>query len=278
MAAVTAAIALVSRPKYQRSTSSSRTTPSKIKALKLFADVFKHRASLGYDTYDGLVEFDTETVLEYSQRVLNTELSRYVSAPLVSGTWVHEDHDTSVALLHWTVRNMLVKSVFNLTSGVVGLPNKLATLVDTRLEHTVTNVTDEGSSVSVTYSTAGAGEQTQTFDACVIATTAEPARALYPQMDENQRGLYVTTRYHRLGTSRGCSVTVSENDNDRSQNVIPLLWSFMWSNRTACLRSLRITGTAARAPRCDAYRAWPLLPEPRRSARPRGLASRDGAG
>ncbi|MBB3600599.1 protoporphyrinogen oxidase [Mycolicibacterium sp. BK556] len=174
--------------------------PAKIKALRLFADVFKHRASLGYDTYDGLAEIDTETVLDYSQRVLNTELARYISAPLVSGTWVHDDHDTSVALLHWTVRNMLVKSVFNLTSGVAGLPVKLATLVDTRLEHTVTNVTDSGSAVEVTYtSPAASGERTETFDTVVIATTAAPALSIYPQMDSNHRGLYETARYHRLG-------------------------------------------------------------------------------
>jgi hypothetical protein len=174
--------------------------PAKVKALKLFADVFKHRDSLGYDTYDGLAEIDTETVYDYSRRVLNEELSRYVAAPLVSGTWVHEDHDTSVALLHWTVRNMLVKSVFNLTSGVAGLPAKLSTLVDTRLEHPVTNVTDNGSTVEVTYrSPASKGDQTEIFDTAVIATTAQPAVAMYPQMDENHRGLYESARYHRLG-------------------------------------------------------------------------------
>jgi protoporphyrinogen oxidase len=174
--------------------------PAKFKALKLFADVFKHRASLGYDTYDGLAEIDTETVYNYSRRVLNEELLRYVSAPLISGTWVHDDQDTSVALLHWTVRNMLVKSVFNLTSGVAGLPTKLATFVDTRLEHTVVNVTDNGSTVEVTYSSPSSkGEQTEAFDTAIIASTAQPALAMYPQMDENHRGLYETARYHRLG-------------------------------------------------------------------------------
>jgi protoporphyrinogen/coproporphyrinogen III oxidase len=165
----------------------------------LFADVFKHRASLGYDTYDALAQIDNETVYDYCHRVLNEELARYVGAPLVSGTWVHEDHDTSVALLHWTVRNMLVKSVFNLTSGVAGLPTKLATLVDTNFEHTVTNVTDNGARVEVTYVTPFSAEQTQTFDTAVIATTAQPALGMYPQMDENHRNLYENTRYHRLG-------------------------------------------------------------------------------
>jgi protoporphyrinogen oxidase len=173
---------------------------SKLKAIRLLADVVKHRNSLGYDTYDELALIDTETVREYSRRALNEELLQYASRPLVSGTWVADDNDTSVALLHWTVRNMLVSHVYNLTSGVVGLPQHLSTLVDTRLEHTVSNVTDEGSSVSVTYSSPGTGQQTETFDTCVIATTAEPALAMYPQMDENHRGLYETTRYRRLGS------------------------------------------------------------------------------
>jgi protoporphyrinogen/coproporphyrinogen III oxidase len=174
--------------------------PAKVKALKLFADVVKYRASLGYDTYDQLAEIDTETVYEYSQRVLDDELTKYLSASLVSGTWVHDDTDTSVALLFWTVRNMLVKSVFNLTSGVAGLPWKLATLVDTKLEHTVTNVTNNGSAVEVTYSSPSTGgDVTETFATAVIATTAQPALAMYPQMDENHRGLYTTARYYRLG-------------------------------------------------------------------------------
>jgi oxygen-dependent protoporphyrinogen oxidase len=40
---------------------------------------------------------------------------------------------------------------------------------------------------------------TERFDGCVIATTAEPALAMYPQMDEITRDLYKTTRYRKLG-------------------------------------------------------------------------------
>jgi oxygen-dependent protoporphyrinogen oxidase len=54
--------------------------------------------------------------------------------------------------------------------------------------------------VEVTYSADGATERTETFDTCVIATTAEPAMAIYPQMDELTTGLYSTTRYRRLGS------------------------------------------------------------------------------
>jgi oxygen-dependent protoporphyrinogen oxidase len=173
---------------------------AKIKALRMLADVYKVRKSLGYDRYDQLGEVDTETVREYCRRVLNEELLQWLGRPLVSGTWVADDNDTSVALLLWTVRNMLAPNVYNLNSGVAGLPEKLATYVDTRLEHTVSNVTDNGSSVDVTYSANGGPEQTQTFATCVIAATAEPAIKMYPQMDDPTTELYASTRYRKLGS------------------------------------------------------------------------------
>ncbi|HEY1969185.1 MAG TPA: FAD-dependent oxidoreductase, partial [Pseudonocardia sp.] len=176
------------------------STPAKLKALRMLVDVYKVRKSLGYDRYDQLEAVDTETVREYCRRVLNEELLQWLGRPLVSGTWVADDNDTSVALLLWTVRNMLAPNVYNLNSGVVGLPTKLATYVDTRLEHTVSNVTDNGSTVEVTYSANGAPEKTQPFDTCVIAATAEPALKMYPQMDDLTTELYATTRYRKLGS------------------------------------------------------------------------------
>jgi oxygen-dependent protoporphyrinogen oxidase len=176
------------------------STPAKIKALRMLADVHKVRKSLGYDRYDQLEAVDTETVREYCRRVLNEELLQWLGRPLVSGTWVADDDDTSVALLLWTVRNMLAPNVYNLNSGVVGLPTKLATYVDTRLEHTVSNVTDNGTSADVTYSEKGGPEKTQSFDTCVIAATAEPAMKMYPQMDDLTTELYASTRYRKLGS------------------------------------------------------------------------------
>jgi oxygen-dependent protoporphyrinogen oxidase len=176
------------------------STPAKIKALRMLADVYKVRKSLGYDRYDQLEAVDTETVREYCRRVLNEELLQWLGRPLVSGTWVADDNDTSVALLLWTVRNMLAPNVYNLNSGVVGLPTKLATYVDTRLEHAVSNVTDNGTSVDVTYSEKGGPEKTQSFDTCVIAATAEPAMKMYPQMDDVTTELYANTRYRKLGS------------------------------------------------------------------------------
>jgi oxygen-dependent protoporphyrinogen oxidase len=167
---------------------------SKIKATRLALDTFGNRASLGYSDYTKLADIDVETVREYSRRALNEELLQYVSRPLVSGTWVADDNDTSIALLFWTIRNMLAPSVYNLNAGVMQLPVELAKHVEVRYCHGVDNVTDNGTGVEVT----GNGK-TETFDGCVIATTAKPALNMYPQMDAITRDLYVTARYRKLG-------------------------------------------------------------------------------
>jgi protoporphyrinogen/coproporphyrinogen III oxidase len=184
---------------------------SKLKALKLIAPMVKARSSLGYHTYDAVAELDTETVREYFRRELNEELLQWAGRPLVSSTWVADDADTSIALFLWTIRNMLVSKMYNLRSGVSGLPMELARRLRVRLEHPVVNVTDTGSGVEVTFAPQGHDQQTEHFDACVIATQAQYALAMFPQMDENHRGLYETTRYRRLGS---ICLGVSQRPND----------------------------------------------------------------
>jgi protoporphyrinogen oxidase len=85
--------------------------------------------------------------------------------------------------------------------GSRALPEALAREVEVRLSHPVRNVTDTGAGVEVTcVPDDGSGEQSERFDACVIATTAQPALAMFPQMDANHRALYETARYRRLGS------------------------------------------------------------------------------
>ncbi|MET0985769.1 MAG: FAD-dependent oxidoreductase, partial [Steroidobacteraceae bacterium] len=168
--------------------------PDKFRALRLALDTFRHRASLGYSDYTKLAEIDIETVEHYAKRRLNHNLHHYVAQPLVSGTWVADDKDTSIALLYWTVRNMLAPFVYNLNQGVMALPVEISKHIEVRYKSPVEHVADTGAAVEVT-----AGGRTSLFDGCVIATTAEPALAMYPQMDATTRDLYRTTRYRKLG-------------------------------------------------------------------------------
>jgi oxygen-dependent protoporphyrinogen oxidase len=166
----------------------------KLKAVRLALDTFRHRSSLGYADYTSLAEIDDETVNEYCHRALNENLMNYVGRPLVSGTWAADDKDTSVALLFWTVRNMLAPYVYNLSEGVAMLPAEISRRIETRYESAVQNVEDDGRKIRVT-SAAG----TEDFDGCIIATTAEPALEMFPQMDANTHLLYSTNRYRKLG-------------------------------------------------------------------------------
>jgi len=182
-------------------TTRALSTRSKLKALKLVRPMLKARGSLGYHSYDQVAELDTETVREYFRRELNDELLQWAGGPLVSSTWVADDGDTSIALLLWTIRNMLVSTMYNLRPGVSGLPEELARRLDVRLQHPVANVVDTGHVVEVTFAPESGGSQrTESYDACVIATQAQYALAMFPQMDENHRALYETTRYRRLGS------------------------------------------------------------------------------
>ena len=181
-------------------TTRALSTRSKLKALKLVRPMVKARGSLGYHSYDQVAQLDTETVREYFRRELNDELLQWAGRPLISSTWVADDGDTSIALLLWTIRNMLVSTMYNLRPGVSGLPEELAQRLHVRLQHPVANVADNGPAVDVTFSPEGGSQRTESFDACVIATQAQYALAIFPQMDENHRALYETTRYRRLGS------------------------------------------------------------------------------
>src|SRR5581483_2655219 len=114
----------------------------KLTAVKLGVTLARHHSSLGYDSYRELAGLDDDTCDEYCDRVLSPSLRDHLGQPLVSGTWVADPKDTSAALLLWTVRNMLVSRVYNLTTGVGGLTDALAAEVGVRLSTPVVNVTD----------------------------------------------------------------------------------------------------------------------------------------
>lgn len=185
----------------------------KLKAIRLGLDTFSRRKSLGYSDYTRLAEVDIETVREYCERTMGENLRQYVGRPLVSGTWAADDEDTSVALLFWTVRNMLAPHVYNLNGGVMQLPAEIASQVSVRYGQEVENITDNGRSVEVT-----AGGSTHSFDGCIIASTAEPALAMFPQMDDITRQLYSTNRYRKLGN---ICLGIGERPSDPSTYYLP---------------------------------------------------------
>lgn len=173
---------------------------AKLRALKLAAMLLRNADNLGYADYTNIVKLDDESTRDYSRRALGRELEEYATEPLVRGTWAADDGESSNALMLWSIRNMLVPTVFALTSGMDGLVRAIARQVEVRIAHPVNLVTDRGDRVELSYSTPDGSMQTEHFDGCIIATTAPPALAMFPQMDANHRTLYETARYRGLLT------------------------------------------------------------------------------
>jgi oxygen-dependent protoporphyrinogen oxidase len=172
----------------------------KLKALKLAAMLIRHIGDLGYSDYTKITALDNESTLQYSRRALGTELEQYATEPMVRGTWAADDGESSNALMLWSLRNMMVPTVFSLDTGMDALARRIASQVEMRLSSPVVNVTDQGERVEVTYMDPDSAERTEEFDAAIIATTAKPALSMYPQMDANHRSLYETARYRGLVT------------------------------------------------------------------------------
>jgi oxygen-dependent protoporphyrinogen oxidase len=172
----------------------------KLRAVKLAVMLLRNLRYLGYSDYSQITAVDNESTLDYSRRALNQELEQYATEPLVRGTWAADDGESSNALMLWSIKNMLAPTVWSLDDGMDTLARTIAGRVTAKLSHTIANVTELEDRVEVTYLPDGGAEQTETFDGAVIATTAKPALAMFPQMDANHRALYETARYRGLVT------------------------------------------------------------------------------
>jgi len=170
------------------------STGSKLKLAKLMWLLARKWKDLNYYDASGLVAVDTDTVTSYCERELNQEILDYVAAVVVRGPWLQDPSYASLGLLLWTLKNFFKPYFYGLDDGMDALPRALAADQDVRLGASVTNVTDHGSHVDVTYVQDGA-ERCESFERCLITTTTDQALEIYPQMAGVQRSYYEATDY-----------------------------------------------------------------------------------
>jgi len=171
------------------------STGSKLKAVKLFRLLFKHWNDLNYYDATGIAAIDNDTVASYARRELNQELLDYLAAVVVRGPWLSDPEYTSVGQLLWTLKNFFKPYFYGLDDGMDALPRALAERLDVRLQHSVSNVSDHGDHVEVSYSNSEGRNTSDRFDGVIITTTTDQALAMYPQMAGAQRELYASTEY-----------------------------------------------------------------------------------
>jgi protoporphyrinogen oxidase len=126
---------------------------------------------------------------------LNDEILDYIAAVVVRGPWLTDPSYASLGLLLWTLKNFFKPYFYGLDDGMDALPKALAAGKDVRLDATVTNVTDHGSHVEVTWTDSDGGERSDAFASAIITAPADDALAIYPQMAGAQREHYENTEY-----------------------------------------------------------------------------------
>lgn len=170
------------------------TAASKVKLAKLMLLLGRVWRGLDYQDAGRVAQLDTESVAEYCRRELNQEILDYIAAVVVRGPWLTDPAYASLGLLLWTLKNFFKPYFYGLDTGMDALPKALVAGRDVRLGASVTNVTDHGTHVEVTYGEAGV-ERTESFAGCVITTTADQTLAIFPQLSGVQRNYFEHTEY-----------------------------------------------------------------------------------
>jgi protoporphyrinogen oxidase len=168
---------------------------SKLKLAKLMLLLARRWKDLNYYDAAGVAAIDDDTVTSYCERELNQEILDYVASVVVRGPWLTDPSYASVGLLLWTLKNFFKPYFYGLDDGMDALPRALALGRDVCLSTTVTDVTDHGSHVEVSFVDGDGSSRSETFERCLITTTADAALAIYPQMEGAQRSYYEATDY-----------------------------------------------------------------------------------
>jgi oxygen-dependent protoporphyrinogen oxidase len=190
---------------------------AKVKLAKLLFFLARHWRDLNYADASGVAAIDTDTVASYSRRELSEELLDYVAAVVVRGPWLSDPSYASVGQLLWTLKNFFKPYFYGLDDGMDALPRAMAAqLTDVRLATPVTNVTDAGDRVEVTFAESGR-ERTEEFANAVITTTTGTALRIYPQLSGFAREYYQNTDYI---CSVNCHIALSQRPSNPATYIM----------------------------------------------------------
>lgn len=168
---------------------------AKLRLVRVVRDVLRLGKHLNYEDVEALVPHDTETVQQYSNRALGSELYEYLADTLTRGAWLAPGEQASVIQFFWTAKNF-TPHMYSLKGGMNALALRMLEGLDVRLGTPVVNVDERPGEVQLSYRSQD-GEIFESFDACVIATPPRAALPLFPQMIGAQRAYFEGARYSR---------------------------------------------------------------------------------
>lgn len=159
---------------------------SKLKLARMMAGMLRARRKAGYDRPDLRAELDTETVAQYCDRRLNSEIRDHLFDPVLGGIFVVEGKNLSMADLWFTLWKVLLGGLMGYRGGMDAFAEAVAKTLDVRTGATVTGVDGVEDGVVVRWDAAGDSHVEQ-VDGVVVAIAAPRAVELLPELNPAMR-------------------------------------------------------------------------------------------
>jgi protoporphyrinogen/coproporphyrinogen III oxidase len=160
---------------------------SKLRLRRLAVDAWRMRQALTYDAHEERARWDTESVAEYCDRRLNSEIRDYLIDPLMRGLFLIDPLQMSVVDFFFTAVNLLGSKMLHYPAGYDFLPKALARQSgDVRFGVRVEEIRRTSRGVVVGCVADGKAQTLQAHGA-VVALPAPAAAAVLPELDDRRR-------------------------------------------------------------------------------------------
>ncbi|HZZ51768.1 MAG TPA: FAD-dependent oxidoreductase [Pseudonocardia sp.] len=161
---------------------------SKLVLTRAAFDALRARRKAGFGDPSLRAELDVESVSDYSDRRLNSEVRDIILDPVMGGLLIVDGLAASVADLFFLASNVLGGGVLGYRGGIDFLARAVARRLDVRISATVTQVTTDADGARVTWTENGEAREEQ-VSGVVLSVPAPLVPRLYPQLDSGLREL-----------------------------------------------------------------------------------------
>jgi len=163
---------------------------SKLRIARLGLDSFRHRKAAGFGHPELRAQLDTESVSDYCERRLNTEIRDRLLAPLLGGLYVINGAEMSVADLFFSISKLLAGGMLGYRGGIDFFSRALAERLDVRTGAKVTLIEQELDGGPPTVSWMQDGSEHEEQVAGVVMTVPAPlVPVLYPGLDSELQAM-----------------------------------------------------------------------------------------
>lgn len=203
---------------------------SKLILPRVFMDLKRMGSKMNFQDVSVGHEWDDESAETYSLRRLNQEILDYFVDPILRALVVARAKYISKLELMNALNGLFSTKMVATLGGISLLPRTLASHTNVQYHSPVSQVIDKGNCVEVTYNDAQGNRNTDTVDACVVATLLPQAMSIFPQCEPWVKplndalhyipGICVHLGYSKQTHSKALMVLVSSKELPE----ITLLW------------------------------------------------------